>query len=229
MTIRTAGLVMITLGLIGLGTAFIDWQANSEAETDETAIANEATVDEITTLGHDESVDEGAEDATGGPQVAEPQTGQETDNQVVDVAVASPDGSDGVTVQPPGNVKIFERDGQPDQKKPILWASIAAASDVINEDSGHANFLVTLSEPADHSVVIIFSTIDLSAQDQEDYQSQRGTVTFEPGVVSAEIRTPLVDDDIKEDDEEFAIILNGAPGIVQFKSRRITATIRDND
>ncbi|MEM8950704.1 MAG: Calx-beta domain-containing protein, partial [Pseudomonadota bacterium] len=135
----------------------------------------------------------------------------------------------GITEVSPANVRIFDNRTRSEDAEPPLWADISAASAVVDEDSGYANFLVTLSEPAERSVVIIFSTVSLSANDEEDYLSQRGTVTFEPGVVSAEIRTPLVDDDIKEDDEQFAIVLNGAPGIVSFKSRRVTATIRDND
>lgn len=129
----------------------------------------------------------------------------------------------------PANVKVFERDYRDDQPAAPLLAEIAARSEIVDEGSGYADFRVTLSEPAERSVVIIFSTLDLSAKDREDYQSQRGTVTFEPGVMSADIRTPLVDDDVKEEDEQFAIILNGAPGIVSFKSRRVTATIRDDD
>jgi len=225
MTIRVAGLVMIALGLVGLGTSFIDWQAIGAKQPDETAATGEPVVDETATTettARETKADDTLVD------------GQENNDEPVDVAKvdatsSTPVETNSVDGQPPGNVKIFERDNQPEQAEPTLWASITAASEIIDEDSGHANFLVTLSEPADRSVVIIFSTIDLSASDQEDYRSQRGTVTFEPGVVSAEIKTPLVDDDIKEDDEQFAIILNGAPGIVQFKSRRITATIRDND
>lgn len=240
---RMAGLVMIMLGLVGLGMTAFDWEtmfeptAESQTASDATeTVDEEAALDQDTDIqaqgenveqaqNEDAEVFDAAEDGTvdtpadESPSAPTPEIAQPSEVEPgVEVAESSP-----------ASVKVFERDEQQDETKPTLWAEISAGEDVVDEDSGHANFLVTLSEPSERSVVIIFSTVDLSANDREDYESQRGTVTFEPGVVSAEIKTPLVDDDIKEDDEQFAIVLNGAPGIVSFKSRRITTTIRDND
>lgn len=238
--IRIVGLAMIVLGLIGLGMTAFDWetmfepaaenQAASEAvEPDQEAAAVDQETDNQAQVEKIEAVDAAQEEpaetpADESPTAPTPEIAQpsepETDVPEPDISVAE---------SSPANVKVFERDAEQDQSEPTLWAEITASSDTVDEDSGHANFLVTLSEPSDRSVVIIFSTVDLSANDREDYESQRGTVTFEPGVVSAEIKTPLLDDDIKEDDEQFAIVLNGAPGIVSFKSRRITTTIKDDD
>lgn len=212
--IRVAGLAMIAFGLLGLGLSLVDWKTFGAFRAEDGTARNVADVDEE-------------------PDDQQAIAGARTDTATAEAHQASLPSktadTNGVSASNPANVKVFEREDQGEQSPPTLWADISAGSDVVDEDSGHANFLVTLSEPAERSVVIIFSTVDLSAVDQEDYRSQRGTVTFEPGVVSAEIRTPLVDDDIKEDDEQFAIVLNGAPGIVSFKSRRVTTTIRDND
>jgi len=225
---RVAGLAMIVLGLIGLGISVVDWDTIGGSQTADETASNGTAVDQHS----DEQI---SEEKTLENDKAENESPKTVDNERPEGPIEEPGqaqetaGSNGVAETGPANVKVFDRDEQPDPSKPTLWAEISASSEIVNEDSGHANFLVTLSEPTTRSVVIIFSTVDLSANDQEDYQSQRGTVTFEPGVVSAEIKTPLVDDDIKEDDEQFAIVLNGAPGIVNFKSRRITTTIRDDD
>ncbi|MGI9506624.1 MAG: Calx-beta domain-containing protein [Geminicoccaceae bacterium] len=242
---RMAGLVMIVLGLVGLGMTAFDWETMFEP-----TVENQTASDVIETVEKGAAADQDTDIQAQGENVEQ---ARNEDDEVADAAedgavetsadespsapVPTPEIAQPSEPEPkvdivesgPASVKVFERDEPQDQTTPTLWAEISAGKDVVDEDSGHAHFLVTLSEPADRSVVIIFSTVDLSANDREDYESQRGTVTFEPGVVSAEIKTPLVDDDIKEDDEQFAIVLNGAPGIVSFKSRRITTTIRDND
>ncbi len=245
---RAFGLLMIILGGAGLGLSLIDWRstdpskAGDQARSDATVVDQEAgdrnkgdgasSVEPFPkreTAADDDAQKEEADQAIAGATDDDDATDAALDNIRQNVEFSRETATGGVTEVSPANVRVFDNRSQSKDVEPELWAEISAASEVVEEDSGYANFLVTLSEPAERSVVIIFSTVNLSATDQEDYQSQRGTVTFEPGVVSAEIRTPLVDDDIKEDDEQFAIVLNGAPGIVNFKSRRVTATIKDND
>lgn len=220
---RAVGLVMIVLGGLGIGVSLVDWQAIGVFQAaGDVQQENEGKADEG-----------GVELTTGQTEPGEGVTKAALENGPVATQPngpsSKPAASDVVAERDPANVRVFEPDDRSSDDTTTLWADISTASDVVREDSGHASFLVTLSEPAERSVVIIFSTVDLSANDQEDYRSQRGTVTFEPGVVSAEIQTPLIDDDIEEDDEQFAIVLNGAPGIVNFKSRRITTTIEDDD
>lgn len=230
--VRIFGLTMILLGAVGIGASLVDWRTIGSVETD-----GEAGSTTTTRQGTDSPAEDDGRQAT---ELAEkPDDGASAKSASATQASgtaaknAPPEGEASAIFvterRDPANVKVFEQESRIGDEGPTLWADISAASEVVSEGSGQANFLVTLSEPADHSVVIIFSTVDLSASDDEDYRSQRGTVTFQPGVVSAEITTPLVDDDIKEEDEQFAIVLNGAPGIVSFKNRRITATIRDND
>lgn len=232
---RMAGLAMIVLGLIGLGMTAFDWETMFEPTAENQTASDAVEPDQETA-----AVDQEADDQAQVEEIEAVDAAQEAPAEIADdqsqaapapeiAQPSEPEADVSVAESSPANVKVFERDAQQDQSEPTLWAEITASSDTVDEDSGHANFLVTLSEPSERSVVIIFSTVDLSANDREDYESQRGTVTFEPGVVSAEIKTPLLDDDIKEDDEQFAIVLNGAPGIVSFKSRRITTTIKDDD
>lgn len=240
---RAFGLAMIALGTVGLGLSVMDWRSISTSPTEDEAAPGVAVVDqeigdEIQENGEG-STDQGPEPTTATDDATQQASADDTDvgdltdaaleNVRMNVQPLEATGTSKVAKLSPANVRVFETAGQTNETEPLLWAEISAASEIVSEDSGHANFLVTLSEPAERSVVIIFSTINLTANDPEDYLSQRGTVTFEPGVVSAEIHTPLVDDDIKEADEQFAIVLNGAPGIVSFKSRRVTTTIKDND
>lgn len=200
---RAVGLFMIALGALGLGASLVDWQNVEGLRSSNTAPPE--------TIPAGESTDGGA--------TSDDDVGQPADT----IERAS------VTENDAAAVKLFEQEDRLETSGPRPSADVAPGSEIVDEDAGHADFLVTLSEPAERPIVIIFSTIDLSADDGEDYRSQRGTLTFKPGMVSAEIRTPLVDDEIKEDDEQFAIILNGAPEVVDVRNRRATATIRDND
>lgn len=219
---RAFGLAMILLGAAGLGLSMIDWPSNDVVRAKSETAPDVSETPEDTAENTNETTDENTDAGRATTQAA-------LDNVLKDVQSQGTEASGDVAELSPANVRVFEPQAEEQTPAPVLWAEISAASEVVSEGSGYADFLVTLSEPAERSVVIIFSTINLSANDREDYQSQRGTVTFEPGVVSAEIRTPLVDDDIKEDDEQFAMILNGAPGIVTFKNRRVTTTIQDDD
>ena len=235
---RATGLVMIIVGLTGLGMTLVDWRSLGRSQTereldpasDDEAMATgptggqpqtdrEAAASEVPTLPPEANAAE-----TELAAVERPTNSATAQTPAHEIAAPH-----AVTERSPANVKVFERESQTEPAAPTLWADISTGSAFVSEDSGHANFIVTLSEPADRSVIIIFSTINLSANDQEDFQSQSGTVTFEPGVVSAEIRTRLIDDDVKEQDEEFAIVLNGAPNTVNFRNRRAAVVIKDDD
>ncbi len=231
---RVAGLVMIAIGLLGLGLSLIDLETIDAFQAEETvaSISEEKTATDAATIAKVAADHRTAtrtlpnEQAKVGTAEGErPAMASKHDA----LAASESSKANAVTERSPASVKIFEREDGTEPSAPTLWADIAAGSETVSEDSVHAKFLLTLSEPSDRSVVIIFSTIDLSATDQEDYRSQRGTVTFEPGVVSAEIRTSLVDDDIEEKDEQFAIVLNGAPNTVNFRNRRAAVTIKDDD
>lgn len=201
---RAIGISMIVLGLIGLSISFVD---RSRIEVLWASWTNEPVV---TAEEERTSAAKAMEAEVNSPQPADQsQTAAVTELET-------------------GNVNVFERgtEASPDT---LPWVDVEPGNDLAREDSGHINFVLTLSKPVERPIIIIFTTVDGSARSDEDYLSQRGTVTFKPGVVSAEIRTPLVDDQVKEGDEQFALILNGSPGIVNLRSRRATATIEDND
>lgn len=237
---RIAGILMIVLGALGLGLSMVDWRAEDSVETVETEEeANPADTETTPDLADGE----GAAEARSTVATAEAEeTGPlETDadtTEAGDVPPSSPpetavakvdDSSPAATVSDSAQVKVFEPTDPAAASDALPWVEVTPISESVNEDNGHANFVVTLSEPAESPIIIIFSTVNDTAESDLDYQSQRGMVTFKPGMVSAEIKTPLVDDQDKEDDEQFTIVLNGAPDVVNFKSRRATAIIKDND
>ena len=224
---RVLGLSMIMVGMLGLGMSLVDWSTLKSpwrSKSGKSAII--ALQDAPTDEKNQESLSPGAPPEAAGDGQPAPER-----SIVRDVEAQTPNdqiGTTTVTQKETASVRVIDRDPSA-ISTPKLWVDISTGRDEVSEDSGYANFVVTLSEPAPQPIVLIFTTIDGSARDGEDYRAQRGTVTFEPGIGSAEIRTLLIDDQVQENDEQFAIVLNGSPNIVNLRHRRATVTIKDND
>ncbi len=97
------------------------------------------------------------------------------------------------------------------------------------EGSGAVVFEFHLDEPADRPLVILYAATDDTARAGQDYEAKSGVITFSAGSEYAEVRVPLIDDDQREDSEQFHLFLSGDPEIIQFSQRQIPATISDND
>lgn len=218
---RAVGFFMILLGLLGLGATLIDRPVIEGVWASWTDVLDAATENPAATAKNEI-------DPANDPVELESAPSKPAGQPVDPEGSATQDQSAAVTELQPGNVEVFERDQEISQEL-LPWVDVSPGSDSVSEDSDHVNFVLTLSEPVERPIIIIFSTVDGSARSDEDYVGQRGTVTFKPGTVSAEIRTPLVDDDVKEDDEQFALVLNGAPGTVNLQNRRVLTIIKDND
>lgn len=219
---RAIGFLFISLGLVGLGLTLVDWSA-LQKEWGSRSTEQIAAAEEESTSPDSERKAKELAPANSPPASSSPASSSKESD-----APSEQDEPTIVTELDSGNVKIFDRADQ-SATDSLPWVDIAPSDDSVSEDSDHVSFLLTLSEPVERPIIIIFSTVDGSARSDEDYLGQRGTVTFKPGIVSAEIRTPLIDDQVEEDDEQFAMVLNGAPGIVNLKNRRAKATIKDND
>ena len=91
-------------------------------------------------------------------------------------------------------------------------------SDVtVNEAQGSATLGVTLSSAAANTVQVNFKTINGTATQPKDYKKTTGILTFAPGVVSANIVIPIIQDNVAETNEYFDVELSGV----------INATIAD--
>lgn len=90
-------------------------------------------------------------------------------------------------------------------------------------------FDLRLSQPLERPLVIAYATIGGTAKDGVDFETQSGIVTFEPGDTSAEVRTPLFDDDAAEGQEQFWLYLSVDPSLAKLNERQVTAIIMDDD
>jgi hypothetical protein len=99
---------------------------------------------------------------------------------------------------------------------------------IVNETGGPTvNFTVSLSAPTNHRTNINYSTSNGTAESGSDYTSSSGTLILEPGVTSATISIPIIDDNLDEADETLSLNVSASPGIVTHGPR--TVTILDDD
>ena len=103
-----------------------------------------------------------------------------------------------------------------------------------SEGAGEVRFAVTLDGPSAAEVKVSYATADPAgsadpvAEAGIDYDSVSGTLTFAPGVVSRTIGVPVVDDDLDEPDETFALVLADPRGATLGRGSA-RGTILDDD
>ena len=102
------------------------------------------------------------------------------------------------------------------------------------ESAGDMAFAVTLDGPSAAEVTVNYATADPAgsldpvAGADMDYESTSGTLTFAPGEVSRTIRVQVLDDELDEPDEAFALVLSDLQGAALGRGFAL-GTIRDDD
>ena len=86
-------------------------------------------------------------------------------------------------------------------------------------------FNIELSRPAEHTIVLIYGTVDGTARAGTDYEPQQGVITLAPGTRSAQVRVPLIDRQRPRNDARFKLFLTADPRVVQIVDQRVTAVI----
>jgi hypothetical protein len=115
-----------------------------------------------------------------------------------------------------GNAIDDNCNGQTDEGCTTIPAM--SISDVtVNEAQGSAILTVTLSSASSNTVQVNYKTVNGTATQPKDYKKTTGMLTFAPGVVTANIAVPVINDNNVEPNEYFDVELSSA----------INATISD--
>jgi len=150
-------------------------------------------------------------------------------------------GPDDALLSPPENRPIPVKsvdialavDDEPEADTAITPALTSLRLTASAEEGGEAaerlRFKLTLSEPPEGSVLVIYSLINGTAVAPGDYTHQQGTIVFEPGQTEAEVITDIVNDDVSEGDESFSFFITADPAIVTIEERKVAAIIADDD
>ena len=127
----------------------------------------------------------------------------------------------------PATIKL--RDDDEMTSRTLLIADAEAS-----EGAGEVRFAVTLDGPSGAEVTVGYETADPAGSSDPvaeagiDYESASGTLTFAPGEVSQTIRVPVIDDDLDEPDESFALVLSDPRGATLGRGSAL-GTILDDD
>ena len=154
--------------------------------------------------------------------------------RVIDDRVAEEDETFTVTLSKATGVAIADAKGvgtirdddgvTPPPPPPALRIDDAA----VDEDAGTAEFTVRMSAASTEAVSVGYATSDRTAEAGLDYTSTSGTLTIPAGLTVATIAVTVLDDDVAEGDEAFAVILSGATGATIAHGEGI-GTIRDDE
>ncbi len=104
--------------------------------------------------------------------------------------------------------------------------TVSITSPSVPEGGGSAAFVVSLSTASGKPVSMNYATEDGSAAAEGDYQSQSGSLTFEPGDTEQTISVPVHNDTLDEDNETFNVVLSTTGGAYIDTG---VGTITDND
>ncbi len=91
----------------------------------------------------------------------------------------------------------------------------SVSDETIDEDEGSVDVHVTLTQVGDttateQKITIPYWTVDGSAKAGQDYASTKGTLSIDPGTTTATIKVPIINDKMKEGNENFWVKL-GTP------------------
>lgn len=124
---------------------------------------------------------------------------------------------------------------EPDESPALAVATktdlieISAKANATFESASNLYFDISLSKPADHEIVLLYSTVDGTAKSGTDYQTQNGVLVLPAGTTSAQLATPLIDDDIAEEEEFLTLFVSVAPTAATVTDRQIFGMINDDD
>ena len=98
---------------------------------------------------------------------------------------------------------------------------------IVNEAAGTMTFTVTLSAASGQTVTVNYGMVNQTALSGVDYTASSGMVTFTPGTTTQTITVPILNDNVYEGAETFAVNLSGATNATISDTQGI-GTIRDD-
>ena len=140
----------------------------------------------------------------------------------------------GVTTQPVSVTTTGDNLDEPDETFEVRLPAATGTGTILDDDGvpsitinsvavtegGTATFTVTLSNPSASTIVVDYTTANVTAIAGSDYVAASGQVTFAPGVTTQPISVTTIGDTVFEGNETFEVRLPAATG---------TGTILDDE
>ena len=106
---------------------------------------------------------------------------------------------------------------------------IKVTADATSEEAKELIFDISSSKPWPDDIIVIYTTLDGTAEAGTDFESTKGIMRLPAGATSLQLAVPLIDDDEAEDDESLTLFLSSALDVATIPKRKVVATIRDSD
>ena len=117
-------------------------------------------------------------------------------------------------------------------------ATISISDATVSEGASSMVFTISLSKALDQMVTVDAAAVDGTATSDsvvtatslgQDFEHTSATITFAPGVTSAQFTVPLTEDTFDEEDETFTVELSNPSDNADVPAASATGTIEDND
>ena len=151
------------------------------------------------------------------------QTTEDTDdeeNETFTVTLSDPSGATITTGTATGTIN--------DDDEPVTTLPTLSIDDATVEEGEEAEFTVTLTGARTGTVTVDYDTADGTADDDDDYTSASGTLTFAANEDSKTIAVQTTEDTTQEQTETFTVTLSSPSGAT-IQDGSATGTITDDD
>ena len=146
---------------------------------------------------------------------------------LVDDALHEPTETFTLTLSSPENAEIAVGSAmgriEDDDALPAL-----SVADGAGEEGGVVEFAVVLADNGSERATVDYATKDVTAIAGEDYLAAQGTLTFAPGEARKTVSVTLLDDEVDEPEETFALELS-SPSNVTLSVNEAVGRILDDD
>ncbi len=132
-------------------------------------------------------------------------------------------------LEPDDRLEVTTSLGAVDGENQFDLVEIKATADAALEEARELVFEISSSKPWPDDIIVIYTTLDGTAEAGIDFESTKGIVRLPAGTTSIQLTIPLIDDDEAEDDESLTLFLSSALDVATIPKRNVIATIRDSD
>src|SRR5262249_23525722 len=98
-----------------------------------------------------------------------------------------------------------------------------------NSGNTPAGFKIVLNRPSEYDAQVNYKTADGTAKAGSDYVATSGTLTIKAGKTSKSVVVNVIGDNVRERNENFALVLNNPVNAVLGTPDSSTCTIKNDD
>lgn len=140
-----------------------------------------------------------------------------TDEPDEEIPVGIFTGSGYAVARAEATLRIRDDDAPTADPPPSVWIDLGVG----DENTSSARAVINLSAPAQHTVIVHYHTVDVSAVAGSDYVAKRSSIVFRPGETRHVLRFQLLNDGVPERREHFHIVISKVDGGIRARGNNV--------